>query len=414
MKEEITEIRQNPIRSAMNVFFMVLTLILYSDFFNFGFWADTPGPKIQLAYGALCMMAAFVGFQRMPKDYPTRKIVLALIALLVMSLIASLMIGGYSQGTKKPIFMIMGFGMFFNLWQLKITEKQIITGFVIFGLMTFAIQIWQMSMEFPVFGLDYEMESGEIGERNDLARYMVGTYFVAVLCVYYFWSRIIKKFNIFAAVMLAVFLVSVYLYLTRQLMIAIALSALLSIFILGDRKKQIAAFMLILVLGAVVFFNAKAIFGDMLEDTDDSTNIRWQCMDYIRKQLELHIEYIPFGRGFGDYEKAWAAKGYYISDIGFVGQVFVLGIFWTVSYFVIVYKFLTKLRHDIPMYVTLFVFGSLVTCLFIFPYRNMVEAFIWATLFYISSIHLSKAEEEEEDEDDEEAEDEEEKREITA
>lgn len=80
----------------------------------------------------------------------------------------------------------------------------------------------------------------------------------------------------------------------------------------------------------------------------------------------------------------------YNTDIGFIGAMYNHGIFWPLFYFYVVYKLLFKYGKELPLYIKLFVFGTAINSILIFPWRQTEEFFLWSAILYIVSLYLTK------------------------
>lgn len=398
--------KPSPIKNIVNVSLLFVVMLIYSKFFNFGFWEMSVGPKVMYAMAFIMLLLCFIGAKQVPNSYKFKRLVIIMCGVLIVSgLLAIPDIG--ARAIKTPLLMAIGLLSYFSFKFLKVTVNQLIISFTIFGLITFAIQYWQINMDFPIFGLDYENDAGEVGERNDIARYMVGSYCVAMFLICYYWAKFITRPNIFALSLFMIFVASLYLYLTRQLYVSIAVTLVLSILFMPSRKMQFFSVVMLLISAFILITFSKQIFGDMFESSEGSTDIRLQCMKYISGELQLNPAYLITGKGHGPYEQALAAKDFYLSDIGILGEMFYYGIFWVILYFVAIYKLLITYRKKTPIFITLFLIAAAVPSPFIFPYRVIFECFIWACVFYIADLSIAAKEEEEDEEEDKEDDDEE-------
>lgn len=125
---------------------------------------------------------------------------------------------------------------------------------------------------------------------------------VTLFCMYYSWTRFLinkstKWFLIFFC-----FLFSMFLFLTRQLMLASAIG-LFSTFLFTkvNMSKKIMMFSFSVILLSVVFLNADVIFGDMIEKTQNERtddNIRMLALEFYWGQIVRSPMAFLLGNGY--------------------------------------------------------------------------------------------------------------------
>lgn len=289
-------------------------------------------------------------------------------------------------------------GLFFVFHKYKIKEVDIITGLALSAIICAAIQIYQQTdSAVPLFGIISEESDQYMGDiaqiRNGMYRFNVGNLRLPLLMSCFYWCKIVRERNISNASLLALFLISVYLYLTRQVMIALATTFVLSIVINSEGKNKNSIFIGILTLFLVVSFYWNELFGDLLQtysDDTSTTDIRFEALIYYISAIKSHILNALIGFGHGTNIQQYGNNNFlYVDDIGFVGEMFLYGIAWVVYYFYMLYFLLIKNRKEIPTYVVLFIIATFLTSIMIFPYRKGAEMFIWACVLYIADTHIS-------------------------
>lgn len=105
----------------------------------------------------------------------------------------------------------------------------------------FFIQVVQQFLpNMAVFGV-YEEELGksEVAEiRNGLYRYRLSCQCVTFFCLYYYWQQTLEKYTLKSAILSVILMASIYLTLTRQLIVAGAI-CMLSVYVMRNLKVSI-------------------------------------------------------------------------------------------------------------------------------------------------------------------------------
>lgn len=288
--------------------------------------------------------------------------------------------------------------LYFVFAKFKINEKTIVASLITFGVITCIIQIVeQFFPEMAVFGsfdLDDENYGYALGNmRNNLYRFRVGSSAVQLFCLFFFWQKLREKFSLLVFVMLLLFSVSIYLYLTRQIILAVFATLILSFLI----EKKIHFSVIIVFLAGVVglYYYWDVLFGEFIRDYDESghytTDIRIECGKFVLQKIFDNQIAMIVGHGHLPVEwNVWYNMGYFLSDIGFIGESFYYGILWAVAYFYMVFNILVTYKNKIPLYVRLFVLCVTFSSIMIFPYHTEMGLIIWACVLYICSLHTNR------------------------
>lgn len=280
----------------------------------------------------------------------------------------------------------------------EINEKTIIITFLIFGILTAIIQIIeQFYPSIAIFGVfDYDSEYyGNIATmRNNLFRLKVGSSILQMFCLFYVWGQLLKKITFIRVLMVLLFASSVYLYLTRQILISVAFTICFSYFFVSKKKIPIGVPMIFLSAIILIANYWEALFGDFIKDyvsNTYTTDIRQECISATLSDIFNNPITALFGHGHLETERTqWWPKGYYMSDIGFVGQGWYFGILWIYVYFYTLYKYLIKYRKYIPIYIKLFLISTGVISISIFPYTKGSTFLLWGCMLYICFIYTRK------------------------
>lgn len=136
-------------------------------------------------------------------------------------------------------------GYFLCFYIYKYNEREIVKAFVIVAIAIAVIQIvQQLFPSLALFGLGDTTNELEI--RNGLLRYRFTTIYYTVFALYYFWNKCLERRNLFFLFMFFLFVISDYLYLTRQFMVGMFVAILFSMFFIKDRKTKRMTFLLLM------------------------------------------------------------------------------------------------------------------------------------------------------------------------
>ena len=338
------------------------------------------------------------------KRMPMSSLALCLVFVPMLSLITH-----FSEESKDLFynkgmwFSSLAFLFYFVFHIKQVNENTIIKVLLIFGFTLFFIQLIQQTLpSSAIFGTGSEegdsvdaMIKG-LEKRNGFYRFRLGAYMVTLFCMYYSWTRFLinkstKRFLIFFC-----FLFSMFMFLTRQLMLASAIGLFSTfLFAKANISKKIMMFSFSVILLSVVFLNADVIFGDMIEKTQNERtddNIRMLALEFYWGQIVRSPMAFLLGNGYPSDMKMWnEIFHFFVSDIGIVGQWFLFGVLWVFLYIATLYKVLFKYRNTLPLYIKLFVFGTSVNSIMIFPYFNSNSYILWAAVLYICDLHIQNS-----------------------
>ncbi len=380
-------------------YFIIISIALFSHFLSYSFWEQTIGPRILWLFSTFIFIGFIIKYKKFLKQKDANHaIVMCLVCLPIISALLNLLIKGYSINNFRTNFLISIASMaYIIICDLRITERRIINSLTIIGLITLFLQIIQQFVpSFVLFGLIGDSEFGEgYAQRNSIFRFYIGSYFVSVICMYYYWTNLIlKKFRLINLALFVCFCSSMYLYVTRQLMLASALTFLISIFFIKSRKIRIRCFWLIIIILTIILYNYDSLFGNLVDSyTSDTytTDIRIKAISFFIEKIIDNPLGLFVGNGHTTEELRWASKGFYLSDIGFIGEWYLYGIIWIVVYFVTLYKYVIKHGNTIPLYIRLYFIGTFICSIMIFPYRNSIETAIWIYVLYIAGQYVANS-----------------------
>ena len=200
--------------------------------------------------------------------------------------------------------------------------------FTCIGTLIFIIQIvQQLFPSIAVFGIynpDNETVNDAIAEiRSGLCRYRIIGISFTLLCLYYYWARICNKIKFKDVILFLMFLVSMYLFLTRQVMFATLVMLTLSSFFISNAKKRYAILAITIILITVLIIYSDLLFGDLISQTKEQAtdeDVRVLALSfYWGKIIENPLSFL-LGNGHPDAFVFWQENyHFFTSDIGFVG-----------------------------------------------------------------------------------------------
>lgn len=373
--------------------------ILLGNAFNLIGWSYIVQIRYYLLMGAVCISASTLYFVQYRERSIAFKYYTAYIIFWPFCvLLSSCFQGGMLQEDIIGILTWTYVGAFFMLfYHFRLSEKMILWVLALYAITTSVIQIMQqIDPLYAIFGGDPE-DIGDIvstGERNGLARFFVGSYHIQMLMLCFFWSKFLKTFRIFWGILSALLLVSVYLYLTKQILISTLLTLALSFFMTKGRKTTIFACVIgfASIVALAIFW--EELFGELIQDSKDDSFSHGIRLEFIAWIMEYNLTDpigVLLGHGMSSpWFQKLVHKLYYPSDIGFFGESIYYGWGWALAYFYVVYRILFTYRQRIPLYLRLFVICSGIISVFIFPYRNRIELFNWICMIYICSLYIDR------------------------
>lgn len=285
--------------------------------------------------------------------------------------------------------------MIFHRFHLSETRVLLILGIV--AITTVTIQIVQQAEPmFIVFGDINGDQLGDTissGERNGIIRLFVGCYLLQMFMLCFFWCKFMQTFRIHWGLLSVLLLYSIYMYLTRQILLSVLLTLALSFFMFKGKGVRIFAICVLTIMLAALAVFWEDLFGEMIRDSKDDTfsqAIRFEFIGNITAYFFTHPIGAFFGHGFTvPLIQEWIHKLYHLSDIGLFGEAFTYGWPWVVAYLYVAYRILITYRHKIPLYIQLYIISTGIIAIFIFPYRNRIELYTWISMLYISSLYIS-------------------------
>lgn len=390
-------------KDALVVTFMSLFVIFLGNGLNFMGWAYL----VQIRYYILIAMACYALYflytiQYRNRNIPFKYYVLFLTVWPVSCHLSSILQGGVmADDIIQSIPWLFVSTFFLIFYRFQFTEKRIITILAIVSIITVIIQIvQQVEPMLTVFGDPTGENLGETimnGERNGIMRLFVGCYLLQMLMLFFFWCKFMQTFRIHWAVLTGLLVYSVYMYLTKQILISVMLTLAVSFFMLQGKRIKAIALVIMVVLGGILLVFWDDLFGEMIQDSKDdsfSHAIRFEFIGFIMQYFITHPVQAIFGHGFSiPLIQEWIHKLYHLSDIGLFGEAFTYGWPWSLAYLYVAFRIFVTYRNKIPLYIKLYIMSTGIISIFIFPYRNRIEMYTWISMIYICSLYIDKDEE---------------------
>ena len=299
--------------------------------------------------------------------------------------------------------------IYFLLHKYKVQEQTILKVLFWVSLFLIGVQIIQQ-FTYPnaPFGTMSEnamiekhaMEAAE--QRNGLWRFRMhqnGYYTAPILFAMWIWIR--KKTSLKLAVFVSLFLASIYLTLTRQVMFACILTIFCSMF-MGQKKINFTALFIGLLFIGGLYMYYDVLFSKLAEQTQDDSNednIRLFAASLLwSESLKTPLTFL-FGYGVPDGGSAYGIHmyklnsilGVFTTDVGFIGQIFERGFIYVCICYYMLYKLFFKLKKSIPTYVRMFVMYTGVMSVMIFPCITPAQNIVWVMLLYVCDLHINKS-----------------------
>lgn len=296
---------------------------------------------------------------------------------------------------------------YFMLHRYQVEERTILKAILFMALLIVGIQVFQQ-FSYPNcwFGIHDEEKQAitkELAEqRNGLWRFRMhinGFYTCPILFAAWIWLQ--RKFDSRTMIVCCLLLVSIYLTLTRQVMVACIFAVFMSSFI-GEQKNKKAALLLGLLFIVGLYEYYDVLFSSLSEQTkDESTedNIRLFSATYFwEESLKSPLTFL-FGygahhldSGFGDLMSHLNKDyGFYISDVGFIGQIYQKGLFYVLTTYWLFYKIFFRFKKQLPLYVKMMVLFCVPITPMIFAMYSPLYYCVWVMMIYIVDLHVNKS-----------------------
>lgn len=389
------------LRVRMNCQFCCITfllLVLTTSCFSYIYWDPTLGGQILRCFDFIFI---YIFFQNKKKNIHAnfKREVDWIFKLAFLSVIGNTFLYHQSPISKHCRYMFSCFYVILLLiaflWYQRKNNYYNINN-TSFNDIVYSTSINQFTFPIAPFGVDIQAEAADnvIEIRNGLFRFRIETVCFAMLIVFFYWEQLLKKIRLRAIILFVFSLASIYLFLTRQIIIAVLFSIFLSVFLVKNRKLKIWTLCLLAVL-CVIFYNwGNLFFEELIESSRNETNndnIRiHSAFFFLEKILANPISFF-LGNGTPKEAVNWGLKeGFWISDVGFIGECFIYGFFYIAVYPIILWK-VYKYRNCVPLYIKMYIISTFLISVMIFPYRTRVEFMIWSMVLYICDLHINNS-----------------------
>lgn len=388
------------LKQAIIGIFLFIYIIIVSHGFNFIGWSLLVPPDVDYFLAIGLLLTAFVFSRKTPKSRkPLGMIVACLLLLPMFSVFLKLMLGdneSFNIEIRYTFVPIASFSFYFIMRKLRVDISTIMITLITYGLITFILQIYQQFYpESILFAGNENLDEPDKLIRNGIYRLDIGSVAVALICMYYYWTKILTgKFKWFNITMFGIFITSVYFYLTRQIIVASILTFGISLFLHRNSRNMRSIIFIVTLSVVLLVFYFEELFGEMIELTQDNTHpqdIRFEFIGVIMStSIQNPLQFLLGHGGYTTIEKVWASKEYFISDVGFFGTLWQYGLIYLLVYFYTLYLFAYKFGRQIPFFIRLFLIGTSLNSIFIFPYRNAIENYVWVMALYVISCYFNR------------------------
>lgn len=391
---------------------IIILVIIHTECFDYLFWNSVYGGWARNITGIMFFVWFLLFGNKNSKIFYFHRMVVLMMFLPFLSVVNSWALYGQSPflGIKNTIYDTAVWVVYFLLHKYYVKETVILKTFFLIALFIAVIQIvQQFTYPVAVFGVYSAQEMIERGmlelaeERNGLWRFRIsGASFFTMPIILVLWIRMRQKITNIRLFFISMFLVSIYLTLTRQILFCTVLTIFISFFV-GQKRIHVIYMILIILCIYGLYFNYELLFGSLTElSTEqffDDDYIRFLAAEYffkdsLRNPLTFLLGYgLVSGDGaFFNYQK-WLTQtmGYYVSDVGFIGSIWQFGIIYTIVVYCFLWKIFFKLKNKVPLYSRLMVIFVVLMSIMIFPTIGSIKCLIWACLLYICDLHISNS-----------------------
>lgn len=380
---------------------LIFLFVLESNFFAYAYWNPTVGGQLRHLILLFLTFVIIIYHKKIHRWSSGLGHVIKLLCIIsIFNIIPGFIYWGIPLKEGLNIYVPLIFLIFYIYKIFNFSEKDVFRLFLTLTIVVATIQIVQQI--FPskaLFGIfsDQNLDWGKgniVEVRNGLNRYRIGTTSVTLLCMYYFWAKLMIKRSKGTLFMFMLMLVSLYLYLTRQLLVFSALTLILSFFMIDNTRKRVLYICLISIMCIIIYNFSTLLFGEMFESTREestSDNIRLIAANFFFSQSSNSFAQFLLGNGHPRELRYWGEMfGVWPTDVGFIGELFIYGICWVLLYFYQVWLVLIKYKNKTPMYLKLFVLATFLDSFMIFVYAYEFGMLVWTTVLYLLSININR------------------------
>lgn len=382
--------------------FLFLLLLYVTRFFDYVNWDPTIGGRSSYFLSLFLGIIFLLSVEKIWKKYTLFSSFLVFLIPLQLFSLLTLVDSGYSlRESRVYIYEVSIFLFYFVCVAYKFTPKTIISALLVCGIITLVIQVYQQlnidKASFGVFSptsVQYQWH-GKAAMRHGLYRFRLDhVYYISYLCYFYFWDKFLHKLDLRYLIFAALFLISIYLYLTRQILFVTLLASLISfMFVRGARDKGLS-FILIFCMFIYLLYNGADIFNEVfMRERGEFVGQETRAMEYAFYWTEITKTPMSllFGNAYNPLHTYFETElRMFSSDVGIVGQIYLYGVISTVYFYAFMVYILNKTRRTTPLYLKLFFFTILVDAVMISPFERVSHRFIFILALYLCSYFYYK------------------------
>lgn len=397
-------VKNTPIQKKVLLLLIIISLI-YTNFFACSFIDGKMTRYMQFIVIGVMLFILMIKKDRLNNsNFHFKKAILAFMIIPILSSFPCYFFHAQSiPASVMTVFPGNIWLLYFILHLYKVNEKTLASFFLIMSLAILFIQVFQqLSPEKAIFGLQFDETGAEYVEiRNGLYRFRVGSNAIFTMPILFLlWHNFCKSMSLKSLLIPLLLLTSIYLMLTRQLIAISLISLVLSYFFWVKKNKRIYGLFFLFILSMIIASYFDVLFGDLLEASSDNINnddyIRYASANYFFEQSITNPMILLFGNGIPSGGTAYDSlinslmnKGFFRTDVGFIGAAYNYGYIYLFIYFVLVLKL--TVNKKIPGSYRLFFISTCLISLMIFPLARMESCLVWAILLYICDLHINKS-----------------------
>ena len=129
------------------------------------------------------------------------------------------------------------------------------------------------------------------------------------------------------------------------------------------------------------------IFGSIIEYSKDntySTDIRSEAMPFFFNK-SIDGFFTITGHGYNPVMFAWGpSKGYFPSDVGYAGEMYIHGIVWIICFLYVIYRMIIRDRKRLSPVIKNTIYASLIMSPYIYPITQGIESIFFSFLVYLA------------------------------
>lgn len=385
----------------INIILISLAIITTSFFSYFG-WDKTNGGRILKVIDIIIILyyIQHIKLIRKEKGLHFTKETSHIFFYSYFSIIGGFLIYGNNPinsaiGGLDFAFIFIYFILYFNqVQEEQLTKIMLVLTIII----TSILLIQQFTFPLAPFGLksidDVQNPNDIIEIRNGLIRYRIVSHTFLLFTAFFYWEKLSKQIKITSFIAFGIAILGIYLLLTKQLIATTLITIFISVFLIRNTKIKIIVFCLLAILCTVGFIYKDILFSEMIDSAKEQASeddIRVLSAYFFLDKIFSNPIGLILGNGHTPLLPQWGEKnGYWVSDVGFIGELFLYGVIYLSVYIQILWK-AYKYRRLLPLYIKMFFLSTFFISIMIFPYRTNCEFLTWAIVLYICDLHINKS-----------------------